>query len=102
MLAALNFIVCVGSLGQSERARLRHVRRWQQLFAGWRWANYFACGFEYGPGWVLLSSHGFPRVRGRSTWRHLHRPGAGGHIDNENANIDDVFDAANNELFFSR
>ncbi len=62
-------------------------------------ANYFACGKEYGPG-CPYNVKGSPGASETDPRIYIVQ-GAGGHIDNENANIDDAFDAANNELFFT-
>ena len=62
-------------------------------------ANYFACGSEYGPG-CPYNVKGSPGASETDPRIYIVQ-GAGGHIDNENANIDDAFDAANNELFFT-
>ena len=62
-------------------------------------ANYFACGSEYGPS-CPYNVKGSPGASETDPRIYIVQ-GAGGHIDNENANIDDAFDAANNELFFT-
>lgn len=62
-------------------------------------ANYFSCGSEYGPG-CAYNVKGSPGA-GETEPRIYIVQGAGGHIDNDSANMDDAFDAANNELFFT-
>ncbi|MCK6409534.1 PEP-CTERM sorting domain-containing protein [Thauera sp.] len=62
-------------------------------------ANYFACGSEYGPG-CPYNVKGSPGAAETDPRIYIVQ-GAGGHMDNENASIDDAFRASNNEMSFT-